>query len=103
MTVYDIAQIERDGFNLILVPVNPLVGVRQPKQQQEFRLHIERCAELAGLSGLVVPVWRGYTGKIKFIAPDELSEVLFGLEWPMIAKHLNHKLACPEAPAFQPA
>jgi len=93
MQVYDYAYMQRQNIDLIIVPVNSAFESRSSEEQHKVRERLESLATAHGMSGVVVPVWRGYSGRMKFLAPLSIQPVLRQIEWSQVAKSLSGKLA----------
>lgn len=92
MITYDIARVDYKDIRLIMVPVNASLENRTRTDQRSFVTRVEASVREVGFDGVVVPVWRGYTGRMKFLAPESLQDLLREMEWSFVAKHINGKI-----------
>lgn len=94
MQVFDYALIRCQDVCLILVPVNPDFGNKSCCEQQRVRECLEASTLAQGLSGVVIPVWRGYTGRMKFLAHQSIWPIVSEIEWGTVAKNISGKVSC---------
>lgn len=87
MPSYAIAHVQKNGQDMIIVPVNDNFGHSPSTEQHAFIRNLQARAISAGLAGTVVPVWsRG------FIAPRPWHPFFQSL--PCLAVHgmLNRQI-----------
>ncbi len=90
--IYNIARVKHHDAELIFVPVSPDMAARTKSEQQQFVRVLTGLLEKEGLNGNVVPVWRTYTGKARFVAPVELQECVSDIDWSYITRHINSQI-----------
>ncbi len=90
--IYGVAQFKHAGTDFVMIPVNPSVEKKTKTEQIALRCKLTEKAQKAGLTGVVVPVWRGYTGSLKFLVEADVKPLVTGVEWPLVARHLKESL-----------
>lgn len=90
---YEIALLERDATKLVVVPVNSAFETQTKEEQEGLVSRLKAKVEESKFEGFVVPVWQGYTGRLKFVAPEEIGALLRGLDWGFVLRNINASLA----------
>ena len=94
MERFQIAHIQVQGVNLIVVFVNSSLGYRPPDEQQQVVASLQACASAAGLAGNVVPVWRDASGRLNFIAPPNQHPYFKSVTFDYLYTNINKTLTC---------
>lgn len=93
MTTLDIAHIQRQGQNMIIVPLDDSFDHKTSSQQQASIAAIQRAAIGARLAGTVVPVWEAADGRMKFIAPRPWHPFFQSIELSWVFANVNKTLS----------
>lgn len=89
MKNFKVAVTRLGGVDLLLVPVDGMDG-RSERDQQIITDELQNRANMTGLTGLVVPVWRAGEGNgMKFRAPESLHTTLMALNMDWVLSNLN--------------
>ncbi|MGE0597435.1 MAG: hypothetical protein AB7P07_13810 [Hyphomonadaceae bacterium] len=90
MKHFKVAMTRLGGVDLLLVPVDNMES-RPDREQQIIMDELQNRASMAGLVGLVIPVWRdaGSANGMKFRAPDTLHPLLQALNMDWVLSNLN--------------
>jgi hypothetical protein len=91
---FQVAHINVQNVNLIVVFVDPGVGQRPPLEQQHVVNALQTCASAAGLAGNVVPVWRDNFGRLNFIAPPAQHAFFKSVTFEYLYSNINKTLRC---------
>jgi hypothetical protein len=91
MSKYKIAHIREQGIDLIVIPLDAEFGKKSDSEQREFISSIQVSANLAGVAGTVVPVWRDGTSH-RFVAPPTWHSFFKSFEWHLIMGSVNKEL-----------
>ena len=94
MEQFQVAHINVQGVNLVVVFVNPGVGQRPASEQQQVVNALQACASGAGLAGNVVPVWRDNLGRLNFIAPPTQHGFFKSVTFEYLYNSINKTLSC---------
>ena len=94
MEQFQVAHINVQGVNLIIVFVSPDIGRRPPLEQQQVVNALQACASSAGLAGNVVPVWRDTSGRLAFIAPPNQHAFFKSVTFEYLYANVNKQLTC---------
>jgi hypothetical protein len=91
MTNFDVAHINEQGVNVVVVFVDESVSRRSPAAQLELAEALAHCAASAGLLGNIAMVWPG-----GFWAPNSQHAFFrsVGGSYPALAARINKKLLC---------
>lgn len=92
MPRFQVAHINQQGVDLIIVPLNHDFGFKSPRQQQGAVYELQTRARAAGLRGTVVPVWEGSAGGMAFIAPKNWHPFFQSLSLPAVYQNMNREL-----------
>src|SRR5215213_4584440 len=82
---------------LIVTIVSPAFGKLAENDQRMKMARLQICAETAGLSGTVIPVWKN-EDTYEFLTPPEFAEFLTNLQWTEILGRIKGTFSC-EFPA----
>jgi hypothetical protein len=93
MPTFQVAQLRRDGQDVIIVPVDRSFGKRAPAEQARIQEAFQRSAATADLSGVVVPVWEDSSGRMAFRAPPPWHDFLKSIDMVYVATALNRTLS----------
>jgi len=92
MHTFEVAHVRVDGTDLILFPVSEGFARRSSAEQLAAAATLQRYATRAGLAGTAVPVWRGRSGRLTFLARPSLHGVIGTMTWEDVAASLNVRL-----------
>jgi hypothetical protein len=93
MNKFDVAHINEQGVNMIIIPLDPSFGSKSSSAQNSIIASLERCAHNAGLAGTVVPVWRNGSSH-SFICPPNWTPFFKTFSWNSIIANVNKELTC---------
>jgi len=93
MPTFQVAHLQRDGQDLIIVPVDRTFGSRSPSAQARLQEAFQRSAAMADIPGIVVPVWEDSNGKMSFRAPPPLHDFFKSIDMVYVATALNRSLS----------
>jgi hypothetical protein len=93
MPTFQVAQLRRDGQDVIIVPVDRSFGKRTPAEQARIQEAFQRSAAEADMPGVVVPVWEDASGRMAFRAPPPWHEFLKSIDMVYVATALNRTLS----------
>lgn len=93
-TRFAIAHINRQGQNIIIIPLGwQSIQTISADEQEGMRLALEECAHAAGLAGTACIVWQ--LGKtFRFIAPQLWHPFFLSLDMATVGAMLNKTLIC---------
>ena len=94
MAVYKVAQMNLEGRDLNIVPLEPTFDQKSMKEKQEFTIRLQHCAKEAGWKGRIVPVWDNNQGGMSFFGPPYLHAILEQITLSNISKKLQSELVC---------
>lgn len=94
MEQFQVAHLNVQGVNLIVVFVNPNVGQRPAFSQQQLVNALQACAKSAGLAGNVVPVWTDSGGRLNFLAPPNQHAYFKSVTYQYLYGQVNKTLSC---------
>ena len=94
METFDVAHVQEQGVDLIIVLVNPSFGYKTDKEQKEIVASLQACATAAGLVGTVVPVWDTGGGQMEFLAPLAFHPFFSSIDLTFVEANVNTKLTC---------
>lgn len=94
MSVFDIAHINEQGEDLILVPLNDTFGYKTYTEQEQTVNTLQNYAYKAGLKGKVIPVWKGVVNRMNFVAPEYYHAYLLSINYNFVLNNINKKLVC---------
>jgi hypothetical protein len=90
---FEVAHINVQGQNVILIVVSPSVGSRSSQDQAALLATLESRAHQAGLAGHVALVWNS-GGRVMSYGPRAWSGYLQSLTWYDVAANVNRSLTC---------
>ena len=93
MPRFQVAHLQRDGQDVIIVPVDLSFGKRSPAEQARIQEAFQRSAVAAEMPGVVVPVWEDSSGRMAFRAPPPWHEFLKSIDMVYVATALNRTLS----------
>ena len=94
MTTYEVAHIQEQGVDLILIPLDSSFGFKIPIEQHKIVDVLQECATAAGLIGTVVPVWDTGGGQMAFLAPPNWHPFLSSIDLTFVTLNINRTLTC---------
>jgi len=94
MAEFDIAHINEQGEDIILIPLDSSFAYKSQKEQMETVNYLQACAEKAGLKGKVIPVWKNLVNRMDFVAPEYYHPYLFSINYSYVLRNINRKLVC---------
>jgi hypothetical protein len=92
MTTFEVAHINQQGVNVVVVFVAPAVAHKSSEEQNAIAANLQLCAQSANLAGNVAMVWPG-----GFWAPSN-QHAFFkspGGSYAQLRLSINKKLSCP--------
>lgn len=92
MPKFDIAHINQQGIDLIIVPLSSHFGSKGASDQRSAVDELQARASAAGLKGTVVPVWDAGGGRMGFIAPQSWHPYFMSINLDVIAANINRQL-----------
>jgi len=92
METFEVAHLNVQNVNLIIVFLNTAFDSKAPREQQAIHSALQAAATSAGLAGNVVPVWRDPFGRTKFIAPQNQHAFFGGVSYEQLALQINRTL-----------
>lgn len=93
MPTFQVAHLQHDGQDLIIVPVDRSFAKRSPTEQARIQEAFQRSAAAADIRGLVVTVWEDATGRMAFRAPPPWHQFLKSIDMVYVATALNRNLS----------
>jgi hypothetical protein len=93
MPTFQVAHLQRDGQDVIIVPVDRSFGKRSPSEQARIQEAFQRSAAAADIAGVVVPVWEDATGRMAFRAPPPWHDFFKSIDMVYVATALNRNLS----------
>jgi hypothetical protein len=78
---------------LIVTIVSPAFGKLVESDQRMKMARLQICAEAAGLSGTVIPVWKN-EDTYEFLTPPECGDFLTNLQWTEILGRIQGEFSC---------
>jgi hypothetical protein len=94
MEEFQVAHINVQNVNVIVVFVKPELGQRPNSEQQQVISALQSCARAAGLAGNVVPVWCDSAGHLNFIAPPNQHPFFKSVTFEVLYNQINKTLTC---------
>jgi hypothetical protein len=92
MLTFAVAYIRVAGVDLTLVPVAESFGLRPHAERIAATAHLSRVAARGGLSGRVIPVWPGESGRALFFSPPAYSSIVETMTWEFVTDCLNYRV-----------
>jgi hypothetical protein len=93
MPTFQVAHLQRDGQDIIIVPVDRTFGKRSPAEQARIQEAFQRSAVSVEMAGVVVPVWEDASGRMAFRAPPPWHDFLKSIDMVYVATALNRTLS----------
>ena len=93
MPTFQVAHLQHDGRDVIIVPVDRSFGKRSPAEQARIQEAFQKSAAAVDIPGVVVPVWEDSTGRMAFRAPPPWHEFLKSIDMVYVATALNRTLS----------
>lgn len=93
MPTFQVACLQHDGRDLIIVPVDRSFGKRSATEQARIQEAFQRSAAAENLAGVVVPVWEDSNGHMAFRAPAPLRDFFKSIDMVYVATALNRNLS----------
>jgi len=94
MSRFEIAHIQQQSVDLIIIPLNPSFGRKTTFEQNQTTRGLQACASAAGLAGTVVPVWDAGGGRMAFLAPSNWRSFFQSIDLSFVARNINRELTC---------
>lgn len=91
MATFEVAHINEQGVNVVVVFVDPSVAHKSPQEQNAIAATLQQCAQSAHLAGNVAMVWPG-----GFWAPKKQHAFFAspGGSFPALRLRINGRLTC---------
>jgi len=93
MPTFNIATVNVEGNDLILIILDHAFGERKFEDQSEILMEFQKRAITAGYKGNVIPVWSSAAGQINFMAPRHLHPFFKTVTPQYIAEHFKKQLS----------
>jgi hypothetical protein len=93
MPTFQVAHLQREGKDVIIVPVDPSFAARSPAEQARIQEAFQRAAAAAKIPGVIVPVWEDASGRMAFRAPQAWQAFMKTIDMVYVATALNHTLS----------
>jgi hypothetical protein len=88
MPRYEIAHIQEQGVDIIVIPLDAAFGTKSLEAQYKTIDELQERAKSAGLKGTVVPVWKS-EGQLRYIAPPNWHDFFNSIDFQYVASHMN--------------
>lgn len=92
MPNFDVAHINEQGVDLIIIPLDSNYRHKTQTEQNEIASELQLRASNAGLRGTVVPVWDAGGGRMGFLAPSNFAPFFRGIDLGFVARNINRSL-----------
>jgi hypothetical protein len=93
MPTFQVAHFQRDGRDVIIVPVDRSFAARAPAEQARIQEAFQQSAVAAKIPGVVIPVWEDASGRMAFRAPQAWKAFLQTIDMVYVATALNQTLS----------
>jgi hypothetical protein len=93
MPTFQVAHLQRDGKDVIIVPVDRSFAARSPGEQARIQEAFQKSAAAAKIPGVVVPVWEDASGRMAFRAPQSWQPFMKTIDMVYVATALNKTLS----------
>ena len=90
----NVAHIQHQGVDLIIVPLETSFGRKTTTEQNQTTAVLQSYARAAGLVGTVVPVWDAGVGRMGFLAPSNWRAFFQSIDLNFVARNINRQLIC---------
>jgi hypothetical protein len=94
MANFNVAHINEQGFNLIIVPLESSFDSKNLSAQNAFQNSLQACAKKAKLSGTIVLVWLNSFGQMQFLAPQNFHGFFQSIDMDFVKYNINTQLTC---------
>jgi len=94
MARFEVAHIQQQGVNLIIILLDSSFGRKTTLEQNQTIGALQVCARAAGLAGTVVPVWNAGSGRMAFLAPSNWRSFFQSIDLRFVARNINRDLTC---------
>jgi hypothetical protein len=94
MAELEIAHINEQGEDIILIPLNNTFGYKTRLEQEQTITSLQNFATRAGLKGKVIPVWVDVAKRMHFVAPEFYHAFMFSINYNYVLRNINKKLVC---------
>jgi hypothetical protein len=91
MPRYQIAHLHEQGQDLIIVPLDPIFGIKSSFEQQRTMTELQARSLAAGLRGIVAVVWES-GGRMSFLAPRRWHAYFQSITFAFIQINLNREI-----------
>ncbi|MGA3188264.1 MAG: hypothetical protein ABSF22_14255 [Bryobacteraceae bacterium] len=91
MPNYDIAHVNEQGIDLIIVPLESRFGLLSESEQVSEMFALQQHAQDASLRGTVIPVWES-GGRMAVRAPDRWHPFFESINLAWVAANINRNL-----------
>ncbi len=91
MASFQVAHINEQGNDVIILPLGETFPQRSPEARKEMINGFANCVKRAGLKGTLVPVWPE-GDRIHFIAPKEWHPFCASMTWDWIRHNINRQV-----------
>lgn len=92
MPKFDVAHINQQGVDLIVIPLGSHFASKGLGDQRSVVEELQARASAAGLKGTVVPVWDAGSGRMGFIAPQSWHPFFKSINLRVVAANINREL-----------
>lgn len=93
MPSYDVAHINEQGSDMIIIPLDDSFGNKSEAGKDGIINELQARASAAGLRGSVVVVWGSGSGPMQFISPRPWVEFFKSIDWNFVARNINKTLS----------
>lgn len=92
MPSYQVAHLNHEGRDVIIVPLDQSYGRQTPTEREFFRSECQKQVQAHGLSGTIVPVWDAGGDRMAVFAPTEWQAFFEPLTMKDVVRNLNRVL-----------
>lgn len=92
MPRFKVAHINRQGVDLIIIPLNGDFERKTSSDQRHIVNQLQDVASSAGLAGRVIPFWPVGRSGCKFIGPSNYRPFLESLSLSTIQRNINKEI-----------
>jgi len=89
MPRFDVAHLREQGQDMVIIPLESSFGNRSSQDQQAIIVDLQLHSRLAGLAGIVVPVWDAGGGRMAFIAPHQWHPFFSSMSLQWVSANIN--------------
>jgi hypothetical protein len=94
METFEIAHLNIQSVNVIIVFVASAFECKAPREQDAIHSALQVAATSAGLAGNVVLVWLDHFGRMKFLAPPQQHPFFRTVSYEQLYSQANRTLTC---------